>query len=320
MERARAWLERELGSAVVEQVALQGGMGARRYWRVRLASGATAVLMHAVPEEAAILPPALRDQPGIPFVEVTGLLRRHGVPAPEIYAVEPTERWVLLEDVGGRHLLDLEPAALTPRLFEASELLARVHALPREDALPFRRVFDAEWVRFELRTFAEHGLAKRWHDALAPELDALARAIEALPRVLCLRDYQSQNLMIDARGRLRVLDYQDALLAPPELDLAAFVHDSYVALSPALRQRLLDRYWSARGAPASTAAFALLVTQRKCKDYGRYRYMQQVKADARFVSYLPRAAASVRSVLRDLPPAQARLAAILDEALAAGAA
>lgn len=316
MERARAWLERERGSALVEHVALQGGMGARRYWRVRFASGDSAVLMHAIPEEAAILPPALRaERDRIPFVEVTALLRRHGVPAPEIYAVDERERWVLLEDVGDRHLLDLPQAELEPRLFEAIELLARVHALPREAALPFRRVFDAEWVRFELRTFAEHGLEKRWHDALAPELDALARAIEALPRVLCLRDYQSQNLMVDTRGRLRVLDYQDALLAPPELDLAAFVHDSYLVLAPGLRARLLERYWSARGRAPDAAAFALLLVQRKCKDYGRYRYMCEVKGDGRYAPFMPRAAASVREALAALPPAQTRLAQILLEAL-----
>jgi aminoglycoside/choline kinase family phosphotransferase len=316
MDRARAWLERQRGSALVEQVALQGGMGARRYWRLRFANGASAVLMHAVPEEPAILPPALRaERGGIPFVEVTALLRRHGLPAPEIYAVEAQERWVLLEDLGDRHLLDLTPGELERRLLEAGELLARVHALPREDALPFRRVFDAEWVRFELRTFAEHGLAPRWHAALAPELDRLAEAVEALPRVLCLRDYQSQNLMIDAHGRLRVLDYQDALLAPPELDLAAFVHDSYLERTPALRTRLLERYWTARGAAPDPAAFALLVVQRKCKDYGRYRYMCQVKGETRWAPYIARAAASVGEVLPALPRAHSALARILSEAM-----
>jgi aminoglycoside/choline kinase family phosphotransferase len=296
-------------------------MGARRYWRLAFARGETAVLMHAIPEEAAILPPALRaERDGIPFVAVTAYLRRHGVPTPEIHAVEERERWVLLEDVGDRHVLDLAGRELETRLVEAAELLARVHALPREDALPFRRHFDAEWVRFELRTFAEHGLAPRWHAALAPELEALARAVEALPRVLCLRDYQSQNLMIDGRGRLRVLDYQDALLAPPELDLAAFVHDSYLVLDPGVRERLLARYWSARGSAPDAAAFALLVVQRKCKDYGRYRYMCEAKGEVRYAPFIARAAASVRGVLAGLPPAQAPLADILREALVEGAA
>jgi hypothetical protein len=317
MERARAWIEAARGRAVQSLVALPGGAGQRRYYRARLADGSTAVLMHALPEDPAILPPALRaEAKAIPFLEVTEYLARHGVAVPEIYAVDRGERWVLLEDLGDTHLLDLEPGQRSRRLREAVDLLARVHALPREDALPFRRVFDAEWVRFELRTFAEHGLAERWRAPLGPELDALARAVAALPRVLALRDYQSQNLMVDSQGRLRVLDYQDALCAPPELDLAALVHDSYVELEESERAELVTRYWRARARRGDPAAFALLVVQRKCKDYGRYRVLVERKGDLRYRPYIARATASVLGALAALPPAQHRLAEILREALA----
>ncbi|HTO05743.1 MAG TPA: phosphotransferase [Myxococcota bacterium] len=316
MERARAWIEAARGRAVQSLAALPGGAGQRRYYRARLADGSSAVLMHALPEDPAILPPALRAEAGsIAFLEVTEFLARHGAPVPEIYAVDRAERWVLLEDLGDTHLLDLEPAQRMQRLREAIDLLARVHALPKDDALPFRRVFDAEWVRFELRTFAEHGLAERWRAPLAPELDALARAVAALPRVLSLRDYQSQNLMIDSRGRLRVLDYQDALCAPPELDLSALVHDSYVELGSAERAELVTRYWRARSRRGDPAAFALLVVQRKCKDYGRYRVLVERKGDLRYQPYIARAAASVQGALPALPPAQRRLAEILREAV-----
>ena len=317
MERARAWIEAARGRAVRSLVALPGGAGQRRYYRAQLADGTSAVLMHALPEDPAILPPALRaEAKTIPFLEVTEYLARHGIAVPEIYAVDRDERWVLLEDLGDTHLLDLDPARRSQRLREAVDLLARVHALPREDALPFRRAFDAEWVRFELRTFAEHGLAERWRAPLAPELDALARAVAALPRVLSLRDYQSQNLMVDSQGRLRVLDYQDALCAPPELDLAALVHDSYVELEEGERAELVTRYWRARARRGDPTAFALLVVQRKCKDYGRYRVLVERKGDLRYRPYIARATASVLGALPALPPGQRRLAEILREALA----
>jgi N-acetylmuramate 1-kinase len=316
MEGARAWIETARGRAVRELCAIPGGAGQRHYYRARFADGASAILMHALPEDPAILPPALRvpaDQ--IPFLEVTEYLARHALPVPEIYAVDRRERWVLLEDLGDVHLLDLEPAARSARLREAIDLLARVHGLPREDALPFRRAFDAEWVRFELRTFAEHGLPERWRGPLSPELDALARAVAALPRVLSLRDYQSQNLMIDSLGRLRVLDYQDALCAPAELDLSALVHDSYVELAPAERAALVGRYWQARKRSADPAAFALLVVQRKCKDYGRYRVLVERRGDLRYRPFIARAAASVLEAIPVLPAAQRRLGEILGEAL-----
>ena len=170
-------------------------------------------------------------------------------------------------------------------------------------------------MRFELRTFAEHGLGARWHAALAPELDALARAIAELPRVLCLRDFQSQNLMIDAAGRLRLLDYQDALHAPAELDLAALLFDSYLEQTASERARRLTRYWSARGARPDPAAFALLVVQRKCKDYGRFRFVTEVKHDERYAPFAARARAAVLGTLSGLPARQQRLAEILADAL-----
>ncbi len=317
MERARAWLESARRSALAELVALPGGAGARRYYRARFADGTSAVLMHALPEDAAILPPQLRASAGeIPFLEVTQLLARHGIPVPEIYAVERAERWVLLEDLGDTHLLDLDRRARAQRFGEAVQLLARVHALPREDALPFRRAFDAEWARFELRTFAEHGAAEAVRAALLPELDALARAVAALPHVLALRDYQSQNLMVDARGRLRLLDYQDALLAPAELDLAALLHDSYVEIEDAERVALAARYWQARGRGADPAGFALMIVQRKCKDFGRYRMLVERKGDLRYRPYIARARASVLGALPGLPPGLRRLAELLPAALA----
>src|SRR5262245_125158 len=312
MERARAWLESARKRALAELAALPGGAGARRYYRARFADGSTAVLMHALPEDTAILPPQLRATAGdIPFLEVTAFLARHGLPVPEIYAVERAERWVLLEDLGDVHLLDLDPRARAQRTAEAIDLLARVHALPREDALPFRRAFDAEWARFELRTFVEHGVAAALRGEIASELDALARAAAALPRVLALRDVQSQNLMVDPRGRLRVIDYQDALLAPAELDLAALLHDSYVKVTEAERAAHAARYWRARGAAADPAAFALMVVQRKCKDFGRYRMLVERKGDLRYRPYVARARASVLGALPGLPPGQRRLAELL---------
>lgn len=319
MERVRAWIETARGRALGELAALPGGAGARRYYRARFADATSAILMHALPEDPAILPPALRGEVGsIPFLEVSEFLARHQIPVPEIYAVERGERWLLLEDLGDTHLLELASPERATRLREAIDLLARVHAIAREDALPFRRAFDAEWVRFELRTFAEHGLAEHFHRELAPELDALACAVAALPRALSLRDYQSQNLMIDARGRLRVLDYQDALCAPPELDLAALVYDSYLETESAERKELVSRYWRARGAAPDPAAFALLVVQRKCKDYGRYRLLVERKGDPRYRPFIARAAAAVLGALPALPPGQRRLAELLDTALREG--
>lgn len=309
MQRACAWVEGCLGRTVLALEALVPGMGARRYWRARLADGATAVLMHAAPEDPAILPPQLRrPSDELPFVVVTRLLARHRLPVPELYAVEPAERWVLLEDLGDVHLADLAPAERGPHYEAAIDTLARAHAIPPGAGLPFDRGFDAEWIGFELRHFREHGVPAARAGALGGLLDALAQRIAALPRALCLRDYQSSNLMIDRSGRLRILDYQDALLAPPELDLAALLWDSYVEIGRERRESLLARWAARSGRALARDRLALLLVQRKLKDFARYRFMATAKGDARFLRYVEPARAAVLEGLAALPPDLAALA------------
>ncbi len=301
-EAARSWIEACRKSPVVSVETLAGGAGARRYLRTHLADGGSVIWMHALSEAAELLPPALRASPSqLPFVTMTELLAAADLPVPELYAVEHDERWVLLEDLGDQHLCDLPRAERVARQREALELLARVHGLPPGDSLPFTRFFDQEWIRFELAHFVEYGVPPAQRTRLLGALEPLVSEIAGLPRSLCLRDFQSQNLMIDARGRLRILDYQDALLAPPELDLAALLYDSYVEISDDERRELLAHYASFRGGSPEPARLALLVVQRKCKDFARFRYLTRVKHDTRFAPYETAARLAVLSALPSLP-------------------
>ena len=62
---------------------------------------------------------------------------------------------------------------------------------------------------------------------IAPELDRIAAALGRLPRVFSHRDYHGHNLYLQAHGdsdpSLRVIDFQDALMAPCAQDLAVLL-------------------------------------------------------------------------------------------------
>ena len=317
----RAWIGQTRGSPLRGLTALPGGAGRRRYWRAELADGDRCILMHACPEDPAILPPALRaPRVEIPFVHVTELLARHGIPVPEIYAVMVDERYVLLEDLGDRHLVDLPVDERAARQRDAIDLLVRLHAIPPEaECLPFERRFDAEWIDFELGLFLEQVPASSPREALERELSALARAIAELPTCLCHRDYQSHNLLIDPAGALRVIDYQDALLAPAELDLCALLFDSYIEIADAERSALLERYGAARGRAVEPGPLAMLVVQRKCKDLSRYRRVVSMKRDMRFAPARDAARGAISRALPSLPRAHTGLAELLPAALEAPA-
>ncbi len=311
------WVERVTRSRITKLECLPPGAGRRRYFRVTLARGETRVVMHARPEDPAILPPALRhEEAKLPFVEVTRLLARFDLPVPRIHVIDPVHRWILLEDLGDVHLCDLEGETLARRLEEAGRLLARVHAIPCEE-LPFDRTCDVEWVSFELRHFVEYAVPPDLRDATRAALDALVERVASLPRSLCLRDYQSQNLMIDPAGRLRVLDYQDALAAPPELDLAALLYDSYLEIEPALRSTVLRAYEEARGTRGTDTDLWILVLQRKCKDLARFRYLVEVRGDARYARFRARARGAALEALAHLDTVLGPSAGVLRRTLEA---
>ena len=311
--RAGSWIEACCQSSAVALEPLAAGAGARRYARVHLANGTTVVWMHAIPEDPEILPAALRaPSADLPFVTVTEMLAEQGLPVPQIYGVQRDERWILVEDLGDRHVSDLPQPH---RQKEAVELLARVHTIPRGETLPFTRHFDEEWIRFELAHFLKHGVSEAFREPLTAGLEELARLIARLPRALCLRDFQSQNLMVDPGGKLRILDYQDALLAPPELDLAALLYDSYIEISYEDRHSLLERYAKRRGDAPGAMTMALLVIQRKCKDFARFRYLARVKHDVRFTRYERSARQAVLSALPSLPAELGVFGQTLAEAL-----
>lgn len=313
---ARAWIRSILGAESISLAPLAGGAGRRRYWRAACDDGRTAVLMHARPEEPAVLPPALRrPRAEIPFVEVTRLLAAHDVPVPEVYAVDPERLWVLVEDLGDVRLCDLPPPERARRSEEAVDVLARVHGLtPRGVVL--ERSFDAEWIEFELRLFLEQVADRCLRADLTAAFEPLVAAIAALERRVSVRDFQSQNVMVDPRGRLRILDYQDALLAPPELDLTAFLFDSYVEVEGRERERLLERYARGAGRVPAAADLSLLIVQRKCKDFSRFRYLAHVKGDDRFEPYEGAARAAVAEGLAGLPAGFEPLGDLLPRALA----
>src|SRR6202000_162118 len=123
-----------------------------------------------------------------------------------------------------------------------------------------------------------YGLEAQGHELTAAERDELERTFKriaeelaAQPRGFVHRDYQSRNLMVQDTPdgpRLRVIDFQDALLGPRVYDLVGLLRDSYVALAPQLLDTLVAHFVARAGLdPAPFGRlFDLQVVQRKLKD------------------------------------------------------
>jgi len=119
---------------------------------------------------------------------------------------------------------------------------------------------------WEFEHFIEWGLEKRPGSVVnANVMGQLRKSFVTIAELLdrqtpCLnhRDYHSWNLMIQDEA-VRVIDFQDALMAPPQYDLASLLNDRVTdsVIRPALEERLVRYLYRA---PRRA---------RKCKNFGR---------------------------------------------------
>jgi N-acetylmuramate 1-kinase len=313
-------LARSTGARVTSVQPMPGGASTRRYFRVHLEGGESAVGMYVPdgdkPEEIVkSTGPAKRW----PFLEVRDLLADRGVRVPRLLAETTKDGWLLLEDLGDDTLaahLEAHPARRDELYAQAVRDLARAQSalasLP-PGSIVRSRSFDRDLLRWELDHFREWGLEARGRTLSADDrqvmegvFDRLAARIAALPRGFVHRDYQSRNLMV-VRGELVWIDFQDALLGPRAYDLVALLFDSYQELDLAFVRARLDDY----GRAASLTEDAqkelgrqvdLIAVQRKLKDAGRFVFIDRVKHDPSFLPYVTPTLRKVGRTLDQLAP------------------
>jgi aminoglycoside/choline kinase family phosphotransferase len=321
-------LERLYGTGVapVDVVTLKGDASSRRYHRVVLGPDRdppTLVVMELPPDAHGSDEAVSGDRPSeLPFLNVGRYFAGAGLRVPRVLLDAVDEGAVLLEDLGDEtfaarvHGVDAD--ALEQWYLAAVELLTQVHLalwpIPA-GCLAGTRSFDYELLRWELDHYREWGAEALLDRELDPalradldrEFDALAAAVEALPRGFVHRDYQSRNLMIvdDAPDpqSLAIVDFQDALEGPRVYDLVALLNDSYVDVPRDTQQRIIARYAELRGLAVDDVIreFDLVTVQRKLKDGGRFVFIDRVKNNPSFLPYIDVSFGRVRGALDRLP-------------------
>jgi aminoglycoside/choline kinase family phosphotransferase len=143
-------------------------------------------------------------------------------------------------------------------------------------------------------------------DELRAVFAGIARRLDGETGCLNHRDYHSWNLMVH-NGAVAVIDFQDALLAPPQYDLASLLNDRITdtIISPRLEECLLQYYMDQRAARTGTAPSAdafreiyrLSAIQRDLKVVGRFWYLDLVKGKPGYRKFIP---GTVRRLKRNL--------------------
>ena len=305
-ERVRRWLARSGLPAASGIERLAGDASDRRFVRVTPEGAPSRVLVvHTGPIDPAALP----------LLAVADLLRELEVPVPAVLGTDAGLGIVVLEDLGDETLEDLLarlPASKREaRYREAIALIATIQDGGRRladagatTAPPFRLAFDAAKLRWELAFFLDHfvagyrrvPVARPTRRALEAEFRTLAEEMAAEPRVLCHRDFHSRNLMLH-RGRLYVIDFQDARMGPDTYDLVSLLRDAYAPLDPASVDRLIAHYQELSRIADGVALrrrFRRTTIQRALKALGTFGYQIAVRANDRYRAAVPVAADCVR--------------------------
>jgi aminoglycoside/choline kinase family phosphotransferase len=307
-------------AALGSVVSLAGDASSRRYYRVFLQNlhAPKSIIAMELPagsglplssEELAIF----KQQPSeLPFLNVHRLLSKIGVKVPAIYGHWEQERILLLEDLGDTALWDrvqgrTDEEVLTWYQRAIDELLI-MHTRGTQSRDPscmaFQQRFDAQLYLWEFEHFIEWGLEKRpgakisgaSADSLRGAFAEIADILERRSDCLSHRDYHSWNLMIH-EGTVRVIDFQDALLAPPHYDLASLLNDRVTdsVVRQPLEDRLVHYYIDRRraldGAVIDAKEFfeiyRLSVIQRDLKVIGRFYYLDLVKGKPGYRKFIP---------------------------------
>lgn len=330
--RVAALIERGFGaSATLGGLRpLAGDASSRRYFRAEVRGGAapTAVVMETSGSGLAISSDELAVFDAdtgreLPFLNVQRYLCDAGVPVPEVLAADEPHGLILLEDLGDVTLWDGASAA-TPdaraTLFrDAIDELVHIQVVgaghPDASCLAFRQRFDARLFAWEFDHFLEYGFTGREHDEprereLRERFIELSEELAQDDMVLTHRDFHSWNLFV-TKERIRIIDFQDALLAPLPYDLATLLNDRATPtiiddrLERALIAHFLHRRHEAFGHAPDAEAFRerylLFVLQKAAKVVGRFVYLEDVKGKSGYRAMIPGTLATMKRALAQMP-------------------
>lgn len=284
---------------------IPGDASFRRY--ARIASGERhAILMGA--------PPAYEDV--VPFMAIDRLLRSRNFSAPEIFAADVAQGFLLLEDLGAEsynRAIGANPQREEALYQAAVDCLIALQAAPPPEtyAAGFGarrhviRAYDGEALMREAALYPEwyrkarNGDADAERASLERVLLPLLAQLDDRHEVLVLRDYHADNLMWlpDREGQRRVglLDFQDALSGHPAYDLLSLLQDARRDVPPALETAMIDRFLAASGQAgrafdpeAFHRDYAILGAQRAMKILGIFTRLHLRDGKPHYLTLLPR--------------------------------
>ena len=201
-------------------------------------------------------------------------LKARGIPVPEILFDRPDIKTLVLSFAGVEKKMSLVDYA------KVVETLVKFNALGVEKELPdLLPPFDDETWEWERMLFEKYCLKAYFGmetpDAVRKELEGVAVRLEAEPKALVHRDFQSTNVLWK-NGELNFIDFQGMRLGPAAYDLASLVYDPYVTFTEKDRAALIALYAKTAKREEFVKVVPFAAVQRLCQCLGAYGRLASV--------------------------------------------
>ena len=277
----------QAGWANAHKRRVAGDASNRKYDRLRLADGATAILMDAPPETGEDVQP---------FIAIADHLRAVGLSAPKIYHTDKTNGLLLIEDFGDALFADLimeDETQEIPLYRAAADVLIHL----RGAKIPDLQICDADWLTEMIAPLFEwyaQDVTEAEQANVATLFHRFAVRVATNANTLILRDYHVQNLLqlSDREGvqAVGLLDFQDALIGHPAYDLVSILQDARRDVSIAVEAEITNYMLAQTGDDPDTfrAAYATLGLQRNLRILGIFARLCLRDGKAHYVDMIPR--------------------------------
>ena len=254
-----------------------------------------------------------------PWLDIHARLRKANVNAPELVAVERSQGFILMFDLGDQSYLSQLNDQTADTLYR--DALNTLYAMQtRVDSNGLESYHYGKLVA-EMELFPEWFLQR--HLGLQPNCagwDTIEHAFSVLtasaleqPQVFVHRDFHSRNLMRTTLNNPGVIDFQDAVKGPITYDLVSLLRDCYIewpkervlAWMQAYRERAVQGNLIAHNELRFKRWFDLMGVQRHLKVLGIFCRLWYRDGKPQYLADLPlvlKYTLDVATVNKDLKP------------------
>jgi aminoglycoside/choline kinase family phosphotransferase len=248
MEKIEAWLEDIYCEGKLEPASSDASF--RKYYRLN--DGI---------QSSIIMDSSLQKESIEPFVDIAFRLRDAKVTVPKILVQNREEGFLMLEDMGNKHLLEtIDESNFVHFYDKAIDTIIKMQGAVTEE-LP---EYDEGFLRAEMDLMQEWYLEKYLGKTLSEEeqetldeiLNSIIQEVLAQPQGYFVhRDFHSRNIMLNPHDEIVVIDFQDARVGAVTYDLVSLLRDCYVSFDPEKIEKLALSFRDKRGLKVDDETF-----------------------------------------------------------------